>query len=435
MSRLLRTALICAVVLTPVTLVSTGGSAGARTRPTMTKLTKLWTARLVGPGSAPVVADSGVYVTAIDPKLSKRSAATASDLYAFDATCLPAPARCAKTLEWVHPYPAIDDVEQWYATNLTPAATGNGDVYVGENQIGTDQYDGTEQAFVATSGSPVFSSRQGGTSTPTVADGVVASNWVFQCCFAEENLSGTEVLNASTGAQLFTTFSAPSSPPAIGAGSLFVVSGGVLAAYDASGKTCVPPSSVPPSELEEYESATGFPEVCTPLWSAATSGTIAASVTVAGSEMYVGTSDNHVYAFPAAGCGTSECQPDWTGTVGGAVTTSVAVSSSTAFVTSSDGVLSAFPAGGCGSPTCVPEWTGTVGGSLSAPTVAGSLVYVTSTNGELAAFPVDGCGTAICSPSGQGTLRAPSDTQPAAGTGVIFVTDMNHDLYAFRQPS
>jgi outer membrane protein assembly factor BamB len=425
---------MCVVLLAVVTLAPTSGPAGARTRPTVYKLTKLWTARLVGPGTSPVVAGGEVYVTAINPKLSKASAATGSDLYAFGATC-PTAAGCPKTLSWVHSYPAIGAGKEWYAADLTPAAAGNGNVYVGENQIGADQYDGTEQAFVAASGSAVFSSRQGGTSTPAVADGVVATNWQFQCCYDEDSFSGTEVLNASTGAQLFTTFSSPSSPPAVGSGSLFVVSGGALAAYDASGKVCVPPSSVPPSELEEYENATGFPEVCTPLWSAATGGAVVASATVAGTEMYVGSSNGQVYAFPAAGCGSSECEPDWTGNVGGAITTSVAVSSTTVFVASSDGELSAFPVGGCGSATtCGPTWTGTVGGSLSAPTVAGSLVYVTSSTGVLSAFPAGGCGTAACGPSWQATLHAPSDTAPAVGNGVIFVTDTHHDLYAFRQP-
>jgi hypothetical protein len=432
MARLLRAALMCVVLLGVVTLAQTSGPAGARTAPTVSRLTKLWTARLVGPGTSPVVSDGHVYVTAINPKLSKASAATASGLYAFGATCPPA-AACPKTPSWVHYYPAIGAGKQWYAADLTPAAASNGNVYVGENQIGADQYDGTEQAFLAASGSAVFSSRQGGTSTPAVADGVVASNWVFQCCFAGVNFSGTEVLNASTGAQLFTTVSSPSSPPAVGAGSLFVVSGGALAAYDASGKVCVPPS-VPPSELEQYENATGFPEVCTPLWSAATGGSVVGSATVAGSEMYVGSSNGQVYAFPAGGCGSSECEPDWTGNAGGAITTSVAVSSTTVFAASSDGELSAFPVGGCGSGTCAPTWTGTIGGSLSAPTVAGSLVYVTSSTGVLSALPAGGCGATTCGPSWQATLHAPSDTAPAFGNGVIFVTDTHHDLYAFRQP-
>ncbi len=112
MARFLRAALTGVVLLAVVTLGSTSGSAHARTRPTISKLTKLWTAKLVGPGIAPVVADGDVFVTAIDPKVSKGSAATASDLYAFGTTCPPAPAGCAKTLNWVHHSPAFLVVKQ-----------------------------------------------------------------------------------------------------------------------------------------------------------------------------------------------------------------------------------------------------------------------------------------------------------------------------------
>jgi hypothetical protein len=433
MTRLLRAASPYVVLLAVVTLVSTSGTASARTPPAVSKLTKLWTARLIGPGTSPVVAGGAVYVTAVNPKLSNARAA-GSDLYAFDATCAPAPARCVKRPVWVHSYPAIQVANQLYAVALTPAAAGNGSVYVGENQIGADQYSGTEQAFAAASGAPVFTARQGGTSRPAVGDGVVATNWQFQCCFAQSSFTGTEALDAATGAQLFTTISGPGSSPAVGAGSLFVVTGGALAAYDATGKVCVPPPSVPPSELQAFERATGFPEVCMPLWYPAIGGTIVAGATVVGTEMYVGSSDGKVYAFPAAGCGLSECGPDWTGSAGGAISTSVAASSTTLFVTSSDGVLSAFPIGGCGSPTCAPTWTGTVGGSMSAPTVDGPLVYVTSTTGLLAAFPTGGCGAAMCGPSWEARLHAPSVTDPAVGNGVIFVTDTQHSLYAFRQP-
>ncbi len=434
MTRLLRATVVGVVLLMPVIVASTSGPAGARPRPTVPKLTKLWTARLIGPGTAPVVGDGDVYVTAINPKLTKAHAPTASDLYAFDANCPPAPAGCTKTQAWVQSFPAIEAGQEWFAAALTPAAAGNGNVYVGENQEGADQYDGTEQAFAAASGSTVFSAGQGGTSAPAVADGVVAANWQFQCCELQYSFSGTEVLDASTGASVFTTDSSANSPPAVGAGSLFVVSSGALSAYDASGEDCVPPSGVPPSELESYEQATGFPEVCSPLWYPVTGGAVVASATVAGTEMYVGDSTGQVYAFPATGCGATACEPDWTGTGGSAITTSVAVSSTTVFVAASDGVLSAFPVGGCGSSTCAPTWTATVGGSLSAPTVAGSLVYVTSSTGVVTAFSADGCGAATCGPSWQAKLHAPSDTAPAAGNGVIFVTDTSHYLYAFRQP-
>jgi hypothetical protein len=434
MTRWPRVALVGAVLLAVTTLATSAGPAAARTRPAQSKLTKVWTARLIGPGTPPVVEGSDVYLTAMAAKLPKRAGAVGSELYAFDATCPAAPAHCVKTVAWTHPYQTLLAGKQPYAVDLTPAGVGDSNVYLGQNQIGADQYDGSELAFGATSGSAVFSKGQGGTSTPAVADGVVASNWQFQCCYAEENFSGTEVLNASTGAPVFTTPpGTATTPPAVGAGSLFVVSGGALSAYDASGKTCpTPPGD--PTEIEEYAQATGFPEVCAPVWNAGTAGTLGPPA-VAGGEMYVGSSNGDLYAFAAAGCGSSDCSPAWTGTTGGAITTAVSVSSTTVYVTSSDGVLSAFPVGGCGSSSCAPTWTATVGGSPSGPTVAGSLVYVTSSDDELTAYPAGGCGAATCAASWHALLHAPSDTAPAVANGLIFVTDTHHDLYAFRQPS
>lgn len=434
MTRWPRVALVGAVLMVVTAFASTGGPAGARTRPVPTKLTKVWAVKLIGPGTAPVVAGTDVYVTATAAKLPKKAGAIGSELFAFDATCPAAPASCAATTAWTHPYPVVLAAKQPFAVNLTPVGAGNGNVYLGQNQIGADQYDGSELAFAAASGAAVFSKGQGGTSAPAVAGGVVASNWQFQCCYDEDDFSGTEVLNASTGAPLFTTPpGTATTPPAVGDGSMFVVTGGSLSAYNAAGTTCPPPPG-DPSQIEEYGDALGFPEVCAAQWSAETAGTLGPPTAV-GTKMYVGSSNGDVYAFPAGGCGASTCAPSWTGTTGGAITTSVAVSSTTVYVASSNGVLSAFPVGGCGAASCPPTWTATVGGTPSAPTVAGAWVYVTSSSGQLLAYPVGGCGAATCLSSWQGLLRSPSDTAPAVGNGLIFVTDAHHDLYAFRQPS
>jgi hypothetical protein len=434
MKRWSRVTLLGTVLLAVTTLATSAGPAGARTRPAPTKLTKLWTAKLIGPGTAPVVEGNDVYVTAMAARLSKKSGAIGSELYAFNATCPVAPARCAEAVAWTHPYQTLLVGKQPFAVDLTPAGVGGGNVYLGQNQIGADQYDGSELAFGATSGSAVFSKGQGGTSTPAVAGGIVASNWQFQCCFDADNFSGTESLNASTGAPLFTTPpGTPTSPPAVGDGSLFVVTGGSLSAYNASGTTCPPPPG-DPTMTAQYAQALGFPEVCAPLWNAETAGTLGPP-TVAGNQMYVGSSNGDMYAFPAGGCSASACPPTWTGTTGAAITASVAVSSTTVYVASSNGVLSAFPRGGCGTSTCAPSWTATIGGTPSAPTVAGSLVYVTTSNDELMAFPAGGCGAATCLSSWHGLLHDPSNTAPAVGNGLVFVTDTRHDLYAFRQPS
>jgi PQQ-like domain len=429
-----RLALVGVALVAVTAPAALAGPAGARTRPAPSKLTKVWSAKLIGPGTAPVVAGTDVYVTAIAAKLPKKAGGIGSELYAVNATCPAAPAGCAATVAWTHPYPVVLAAKQPFAVDLTPTAVGNGNVYMGLNQIGADQYDGNEAAFGAASGAAVFSNGQGGTSTPAVAGGVVATNWQFQCCFAEEAFTGTEALNASTGAPLFTTPPGTgTTPPAVGDGSLFEETGGSLSAYDASGSTCPPPAG-DPTEIEEYAQALRFPEVCAPIWNTTTDGALGPPA-VFGTTMYVGSSNGEVYVFPAGGCGSSTCSPRWTGTTSGAITTSVAVSSTTVYVTSSNGVLSAFPAAGCGSSSCTPTWTATVGGTPSAPTVAGASVYVTSSSGELLAFPASGCGAATCVSSWHGLLRAPSDTAPAVGNGLIFVTDTHRLLYAFRQPS
>ncbi len=437
MTRWPRRVSVCGVALlaAAATLVAMAGPAGARS--SVPKLTKLWTAHLIGPGTAPVVGGGEVFVTAIDPLQPKGPNAPGSDLYAFSATCPPAPAQCSRAPVWVHGYPTVSIAGTRVPAELTPAAVGAGNVYVGWNQQGADEYVGPVQAFAGATGAAVFSAGQGGTSTPSVGDGIVASNWQIMCCLGQYNFSGTESLDASTGASLWTTDPTDgpaSSPPTVGAGSLFLGSGSALAVFDASGKVCAPNPSDNPTEIELYLNATGFPEVCAPLWYDGTGGNITGAATVAGGEVYVGASDGVLYAFPAAGCGSSSCSADWTTIPEGAITTSVAVTATTVFVGSSNGVLSAYPVGGCGPTPCAPEWTATIGGSLSAPAVAGSLVYVTSTNQQLDAFPVAGCGSPTCGPTWQAHLHAPSTTAPAAGAGVVFVTDTDHRLYAFRQP-
>ncbi len=413
-------------------------TSAARTRPVVPKLTRLWTAALAGPGTAPTVAGGEVFVTAIRARIPLGSKVAGSDLYAYGATCPPAPAGCGKSLTWVHPYPAVQAGQAMDPAELTPTAVGDGHVYVGWNQEGADQYDGQIDAFDTATGAPAFSGGQGGTSTPAEADGVVASNWQYQCCMGLYSGSGTESIDASTGARLFVTdpgYGDPSSPPSVGAGTLFVAQGGYLEAYDATGKECALPPLMTPAEYQYYLSVSGFPEICAPLWYAAPAGgPILASVTVAGDEAYVGSSGGDLYAFPAAGCGSPACNPDWTGIAGGPITTAVAVNATTVFAVTSNGQLSAFPLVGCGSPTCAPEWTATVGGVPSTPAVAGPLVYVTSTDQLLEAFPVAGCGGTVCGPSWQATLHAPSDTAPAVGNGLVFVTNENHALYAYRQP-
>jgi len=393
-------------------------SAGTR----IPRLTKLWTDRLIGTGTAPVIDDGVLFVTAVK-----------SDVYAFDATCAPAPAACTKHLLWEHRYPRSDGKP----TVLSSAGAGDGNVYVGWNQYAEHPSNGTgyageEEAFTEATGAPVFSSGQGGTSTSVVAGGLVYSDW--QAYLGPDvTLTGTEALNATTGQPVFTAEPGfnPISAPAVVDGTLFLASDNSLDAFDASGSPC--PSLQAP-EVTQVLYGLGFPVACAPQWSGAAAGTITGTPVVAGGEVYVGASNGVLYAFPEAGCGGVTCTPDWTATVGGSITSSVAVNGTTVFVGSSAGTLDAFPVGGCGSSTCSPEWSATVGGSLSTPTVDGSLIYVASTNDLLDAFPTTGCGNPTCSAVWQANVHKPVDTAPATSNGVIFVTDTHHTLYAYREP-
>jgi len=410
-----------------------GSAAGAHSPgPRVPKLTKLWTYRLIGPGTAPILDSGTLFVTAEMRKtLGIHAKGPGSYLYAFAGTCPPAPARCPKDLLWRHSYPTVPDVSERVPTGLSPAGVGAGRVYVGWNQVGADQYDGQEQAFTENTGVSVFSAGQGGTSTAVVVSGFVYSKWQFTCC-GSETFSGTEALNATTGKPVFDAGFSPTSAPAVAGGTLFVASAGAFDAFDASGSpTCPAP---PPVVAQFYMETLGFPVVCNPQWSGAAGGNITGTPVAAGGEVYVGASDGVLYAFPEAGCGSATCSPDWTATIGGSITQSVAVNGTTVFVGSSNGMLEAFPVGGCGSATCSPEWSATVGGSVSAPAVGGPLVYVASTNDLLDAFAAAGCGNPTCTAEWQVNCHRPVDTAPAASNGVVFVTDAVHTLHAYRVP-
>ena len=440
MARLPRMIPVCAVVAAMASGATIGGGTASAhsAAPRVPKLTRLWTYRLIGPGTAPVVDGSTVVVTAVWAKeLGPHARGDRSFVYAFGAACAPAPAKCPKHLLWKHGYPVPD--KTGVPTGLSPAGAGDGNVYVGWNQVGASQYDGQEQAFSEATGAPVFSTGEGGTSAAVTAGGLVYVTW--QLTFSTFLFTGTEALDASTGAPLFTTTVGftdeiwppvlvdvgPTTGPVVAAGNLFVGYGSSLDAFDATGHSlCGPPElPAPPGE---------FPSECSALWSAPTGATITGTPVVAGGEVYVGASNGELYAFPEAGCGATTCSPDWTATVGGSITTSVATNGATVFVGSSDGSLDAFPVGGCGSSTCAPEWSAPVGGALSAPAVNGSLVYVGSTSGLLDAFPATGCGHPTCTAQWQANVRRAVSMVTAAGDGVIFVTDVRHNLDAYRVP-
>ncbi len=259
------------------------------------------------------------------------------------------------------------------------------------------------------------------------------SDWQNTCCDGE-SFTGTEALDATTGTPSFTTVDTPTSPPTVASGTLYAASGSALNAFDATG-TCPSPSPPPsPTAVEFYTDSLGFSRLCAPIWSGSAAGTITGTPAVAAGEVYVGSSNGVLYAFPEVGCRGATCAPDWTASTGAALVSSVAVSATTVYVGSTDGTLSAYPAGGCGSPTCAPEWSAMVGGSLSPPTVSGSLVFVGSTNDTLDGFAAAGCGHPTCGPEWEANVGAPVATAPAVGGGAIVVTDSHHVVRAYRLP-
>ncbi len=92
------------------------------------------------------------------------------------------------------------------------------------------------------------------------------------------------------------------------------------------------------------------------LWTASTGDSIESSPVVANDIVYVGSSDDKLYAFNASGCGQPSCSPLWTST-GSSITSSPAVANGIVYVSAYDGELYAFNASGCGQPSCSPLWT------------------------------------------------------------------------------
>jgi outer membrane protein assembly factor BamB len=111
--------------------------------------------------------------------------------------------------------------------------------------------------------------------------------------------------------------------------------------------------------------------------------------------VYVGGSDNKLYAFSSAGTtnctGTSPsktCTPLWTGTSSGPLQSSPAVANGVVYIASTDHHVYGFRASGCGSATCAPLWTAiTLSGNtdypvFSSPAVANGRIYVGSGAGN-----------------------------------------------------
>src|SRR5438128_417365 len=183
------------------------------------------------------------------------------------------------------------------------------------------------------------------------------------------------------------------------------------------------------------------------LWSAPQSGVLFSSPAIAGGTVYVGSGDQDLYAFDAAGtvgCRGSPptCDPLWTGPTGGVIASSPAVANGVVYVGSFDGRLYAFDAAGvtgCGGVprTCAPLWTADVGGAaFGSPVVTKGVVYVGSQDGNLYAFSAAGrtnCGGTpkTCLPLWTGPAGRSLNSSPAVAGGTVYVGSDDHRLYAF----
>ena len=66
------------------------------------------------------------------------------------------------------------------------------------------------------------------------------------------------------------------------------------------------------------------------------------SPSVAGSVLFAGSEDGHLYAFDATGCGRVTCTSKWAGVTRATVRTAPVISDGRVFVTDDTGTLHAF---------------------------------------------------------------------------------------------
>jgi outer membrane protein assembly factor BamB len=339
----------------------------------------LWTGT-VGPDvkSSPAVANGVVYLGASDHKLYAFDAAGNTNCSGSPKTC--SPLWTATTGNFVYSSPTVS----------------NGVVYVGSD-------DGKLYAFDAAgstncSGTPktcnplwTASTGAGVETSPAVANGIVyvGSNQLYAFDAAgNTNCSGSP----KACSPLWTAPLGSGGTPAVANGVVYVGStqNHSLYAFDAVGNT----------------NCSGTPKTCSPLWYGFlgyyVNNSTDAPPAVANGVVYVGSRDSNLYAFDAAGstnCSgspTKTCTPLWTGaTAGSIILSSPAVANGVVYIGSSDDKLYAFDAAGSvncsGAPkTCSPLWKAATTGYIeSSPVVENRVVYIGSGDSSLYAFGLE----------------------------------------------
>lgn len=206
--------------------------------------------------------------------------------------------------------------------------------------------------------------------------------------------------------------------PAVGGGLVVVASGGPRSGVTAFPAVCIDP--------------------CKPVWSAETGGP-ATSVTLSHDTAYV-VARGLLIAYPMSCTGT--CRPAWTATAvpghpfaRGALGPPT-LSGGQLYVGTSDGRLLAFPEG-CGASVCAPTRSWLLGDApLLAPLVQDQVIYAASTGGVLDAIPL-GCDAASpgCGDPWSVTLGADAAPAPAATPDGLYVGDVHGVVHAFTVPS
>lgn len=172
----------------------------------------------------------------------------------------------------------------------------------------------------------------------------------------------------------------PNARPSVDGDHVFVTSGGTLSAFARVG-------------------CNGFP-TCTPQWTADTAGVVFVQAAVAGGAVYTATTDGHLRAFRASGCGGAVCAPLWRHDLGADVTGAPAVSNGRLFVGTFDGRLISFRPTGEG----IVRGPMAGRGSSSVDDVGGHPVFRSSSSGSFGPTSI-GSGTYTLTVSETGTQR------------------------------
>lgn len=123
----------------------------------------------------------------------------------------------------------------------------------------------------------------------------------------------------------------------------------------------------------------------------------------------------------------------WTGATGGPIRTSPVVANGQVFVGSDDGTLTAFPTTCSGA--CAPNWTVTPHAGFpieSTPAVAGGMVFVGADDGKLYAYKAD---TGAFVWSATTTAGDPVRSSPLVSGNAVYVGSDDGKLYDFKASS